>query len=327
MCGSESYLFYAFPAVAWAAQQARPDLEVHTLVENAGSTRAEHRRTMEAALGLQGRRHGCICLNADRWTAFTRNRIYLATLPLAQEAMPSRRADPWDDGWAPRFDGPLPVMMRNRANPGEAIRASAYQYQPRFLLYRREQWDIVPNHQLAEAVGRRLPEEAREAWNLLASGSVTRQNERLALPATRFLAEHGGVVGVRAPNTRERSRAMGLSEYISSLGLQDEQCYDAQGNHFDHAAISRRLASPLTAWLRGGDLQRHRYPSPEEVVQGYWPMYDMVAAGGCRPMPHPFPPEVRSFFSDLGQSLARASADHAAPRPLLPPAEHGRRGG
>ena len=66
VCGTDSYFFYAVPAVTWAAQQARPDLEVHTLVENAGSTRAEHRRTMEAALGLQGMRRNRKCLNADR---------------------------------------------------------------------------------------------------------------------------------------------------------------------------------------------------------------------------------------------------------------------
>ena len=160
---------------------------------------------------------------------------------------------------------------------------------------------------------------------MLARGPATRQSEHLTLPATRFLAGHGSIIGVRAPNTRERSRAMGLFEYISSLGLHDEQCYDAQGHHFDHAAIGRRIAGPFAAWLRGGALQRHSYPSPEEVVRGYWPLHDLVAAGGCRPMPHPFLPEVRNLFSDLGQNLARASTDDAAPRPPLLPAEHGRR--
>ena len=83
----------------------------------------------------------------------------------------------------------FPAMMRNRAGPAEAVRASAYQYQPRFLLYRREQWGTVPNDQLALAVGQRLPDDAREAWSLLARGLITRQNEHLALPATRCLAE------------------------------------------------------------------------------------------------------------------------------------------
>ena len=30
---------------------------------------------------------------------------------------------------------------------------------------------------------------------------------------------------------------MGLLEYISSLELGESTCYNAQGNHFDHAAI------------------------------------------------------------------------------------------
>ena len=78
---------------------------------------------------------------------------------------------------------------------------------------------IRRNDHLAATVGLRLPEDAPEAWALLTRGRIARQNESLALPTTRLRAEHGDIIGARAPETRERNRAMGLLEYIDALEL------------------------------------------------------------------------------------------------------------
>eukprot|EP00975_Prorocentrum_lima_P024062 5063357-Prorocentrum_lima.AAC.1 len=53
LCGQESRHFYAIPTVAYHLQTARPDLLAHTMVENAGAMRQEHRLAIMAALGLQ----------------------------------------------------------------------------------------------------------------------------------------------------------------------------------------------------------------------------------------------------------------------------------
>ena len=95
--------------------------------------------------------------------------------------------------------------------------------QPRLLSVRREQCDTVSNNQLAAAIGRRMPIAAQAAWRLLARYQITGHDEVAALPAARFLAQHGEGLGVRAPNIQERSRAMGFAEYMDTLGLDEEE--------------------------------------------------------------------------------------------------------
>jgi len=52
LCGRDSNLFYAVPAVAYASQVYRPDLAAHVLLEDAGSVQEAHKRAVLVALGL-----------------------------------------------------------------------------------------------------------------------------------------------------------------------------------------------------------------------------------------------------------------------------------
>eukprot|EP00974_Lingulodinium_polyedra_P009547 915426-Lingulodinium_polyedra.AAC.1 len=56
LAGPRSILFYALPVPARATAELRPDLRVHVLCENAGTTRPEFRRAMLLALGLSAER-------------------------------------------------------------------------------------------------------------------------------------------------------------------------------------------------------------------------------------------------------------------------------
>ena len=69
---------------------------------------------------------------------------------------------------------------------------------------------------------------------MLSRNLVGRSNEDTVLPAARFLAEHGDVVGARAPSTVERNKAMGLEAYMANLQTDESEAYDAQGNHFEY---------------------------------------------------------------------------------------------
>eukprot|EP00969_Alexandrium_andersonii_P307035 13573096-Alexandrium_andersonii.AAC.1 len=60
---------------------------------------------------------------------------------------PAPRADPWEEGWAPR-QTPLAPMMRSRGPSGPHFRASTFQYHPSLLLFSRDgAWhDLHPNN-------------------------------------------------------------------------------------------------------------------------------------------------------------------------------------
>eukprot|EP00974_Lingulodinium_polyedra_P063009 6082183-Lingulodinium_polyedra.AAC.1 len=64
----------------------RPDLAVHVLCENAGTTRPEFRRTMGKTLGLSPANVGdhIVQSEAGAWTALPRLRMLLSTLPATQ---------------------------------------------------------------------------------------------------------------------------------------------------------------------------------------------------------------------------------------------------
>eukprot|EP00969_Alexandrium_andersonii_P061604 2715289-Alexandrium_andersonii.AAC.1 len=53
LAGQDSYQFFVFPALAWLARRARPDIDVHVLAENSGKIGEPHRPTMVRLLGAQ----------------------------------------------------------------------------------------------------------------------------------------------------------------------------------------------------------------------------------------------------------------------------------
>ena len=98
VCGRDSYLFYAVPITAWLAERLRPGVLVQVMNENAGSMRDEHRLTMRSALGVRAKRAASQVVNPAAWTAFTRNRTLISTLPTAPTTTPPRRPCPWEEG-------------------------------------------------------------------------------------------------------------------------------------------------------------------------------------------------------------------------------------
>ena len=52
LCGDDSWNFYVFPLILHAARRARPDIDVHVTVENAGSMMEEFRVAIVRALGI-----------------------------------------------------------------------------------------------------------------------------------------------------------------------------------------------------------------------------------------------------------------------------------
>ena len=115
LAGRDSVHFFVFPALARVIQLARPDLHVHVLVENAGSTLPRHRECMRRALGICGGERKDLMIDAGQWAAFPRKHIFLSTLPWQPiVTWPPRRSAPWDSGWSPRPGYVMPAMLRSR---------------------------------------------------------------------------------------------------------------------------------------------------------------------------------------------------------------------
>ena len=285
LAGPDSRHFFAFPAVAWAAQWLRPDLRVHVMVENAGTTRGEHLQVMCHSLGLDPTPAVAPRIDAGEWTSFERARVFPSTLP--HFALPEQRRDPrpapWDAGWAMRFPGKMAVMTTAIGDDGGGgLRTSTFQYAPRYLLYQRSVWDGTADSRLAAAVEAAMPDETRPGWRVLRMGHLRADQESDAVPAARWIADRGLTIGIRTPNTVERARAMGLEGYygrLAAAGLDDRAIFSAQGNAFDHVAVDRRIGAAVVAWLRGGDLPPHIYPGPAVVERLYQEVRGPIATG------------------------------------------------
>ena len=94
---------------------------------------------------------------------------------------------------------------------------------------------------------------------------VNQQNEASVENVTRWMAVHGERHGYRTPNTRERSRAMGMEGYLTDLGLTERVLYDAQGNSFDPQAVEIRVMEGIRQRSNGEGLERHVYEAPSRV--------------------------------------------------------------
>ena len=62
-----------------------------------------------------------------------------------------------------------------------------------------------------------------------------------------------------------------------SRGLEEDQFFDAQGNHFDPAALLVRIARPITDWLQGEPLAQHTYPDIDALTTSYQELRSRVA--------------------------------------------------
>ena len=139
---------------------------------------------------------------------------------------------------------------------------------------------------------------------------------RDAIPTAQWIAANGEQFGFRTPNVAERSRAMGMADYLEgfrSLGMDDFQMFNAQGNSFDRAAVALRVREGLATWLAGGVLPRHAYPDPSEVLGVYGRLRAEVVAAGVAACVRPFPRDLQAaLLGGTATAVGRVACDTAA---------------
>lgn len=196
-------------------------------------------------------------------------------------------------------------MLRARNRGPGPIRASTYQYAPRFLVYRRDtEADLVPEQHIAGYIGAQLPPALRPAWNSIARGLVNRDSEQQAEVVADWISQHGPERGFRIPNVRERSRAMGMAAYLQELQLDERELYDGQGNSFDPQAVCLRLHEGLRSWLATGQLARHCFPMISVAHSAFQEVLSYVQQRGLHGVEHPFPYDLRGVLVlDPGNAL------------------------
>ena len=235
-------MFYAVPTVAWALQMMRPDVLVHTVVENAASMQQTHQTAILRAMGGLDPQLHLRAMNAGDWSAFPRNRYFFLTLEERNRVpTPQRRPPPWEEQWAPLpgTEAELGPMMRSRC--ADRTRASTVQYKPRALLYRRprhehdDQWAQMPIDHIILKILRRMPPHISDLYRrLIYARAISIELEREVEPALAWIDEHGREAGFRVPTAQERARATGRDAYLNALYPDDEvQLYNVVGNHFD----------------------------------------------------------------------------------------------
>ena len=174
-----------------------------------------------------------------------------------------------------------PMMRARQETP--FIVGPAYQYAPRSMLFSEEQeaWPLMSYKQTIAHIADRLPNERRDGWLAICSGTVLRGQVEVAAASTaRWIEQHGRDFGFRAPSVVERSRVMGLAEYHAQLGLTDPELYNAQGNSFDRALLPSCIGPTLRIWATGVDLPKHAFPTAAQVEQGYQVLRSEVEALG-----------------------------------------------
>ena len=151
-------------------------------------------------------------------------------------------------------------------------------------------------------------------WQLIERGTATGERERDAIPTAQWIAANGERFGFRTQNVVERSRAMGMADYLEGfrgLGMDDHQMFNAQGKSFDCAAVALRVREGLATWLTGGALPRHAFPDPAAVVGVYGRLRAEVVAAGVAACGHPFPRDLQATLlagAATALSLARGGA-------------------
>ena len=197
------------------------------------------------------------------------------------------------------------------------MRASTYQYAPGMLLYRRgTDWQDAPLSVCSQRIRQLLPPELRAGWQLIERGMATGERERDAIPTAQWIAANGERLGFRTPNVAERSRAMGMADYLEGfrgLGMDDYQMFNAQGNSFDRAAVALRVREGLATWLAGGALPRHAFPDPAAVASVYGRLRAEVVAAGVAACSLPFPRDLRAtLLAGVAVASSRATGVAAA---------------
>ena len=278
--GPDSSNYWAIPMIAWAVRQMRPDILVHPIVENAGQMEKLHKHAIMDSLNIPVESYA-VRLNTKAWGPFPRDRLFFSTLPPGRTIAPKiSRVNVWEAGWRPK-ENCLPTMMRSRGEVNGKPRASTYQYAPRCLLY-DTRWQHSSLSQIIKGIGDMMPDQVKKGWTLLAANQITDANEYAAIPTTEWLTEHGRNIGARIPSVAERGRAFGMWQYLDSLGMEERQLFDAQGNMFDKEALTRRFRHSVEAWLKGDtDLGNYQWRNPKELQKQWEGFAEVVKKKGA----------------------------------------------
>ena len=152
----------------------------------------------------------------------------------------------------------------------DELRASTFQYQPPCLLYRTDShWHLGDLLTVQRRIRDILPPELRQGWKHICEATCRDEDEGPAILTAQWINRHGEQHGFRTPRIGERARTIGSTHYQRQLNLTPRQLFDAQGNHFDPAAIMVRLFGTIRAWVSGQRPPAHSYPSPAEIHESY----------------------------------------------------------
>ena len=339
LCGGDSWNFYVFPLILYAAKHARPDIDVHVSVENAGSMMDKFKKAIAGALGIPvldahpgapreagaGDNPGDFApiVDARQFSPYTRKRIFFSTLPPARDlwAIRGGRPPPWDAGWERRSTsglGPLkdmPPMMRGRG-PCPGTRPSAYQFHPDFLLYSGNMLNVA-HFRIIPAITQAMPENVREGFRGImasrrATGDAARdpERERKTDAAAQWMHDNGTPLGFRAPRAAERARAFGMGRYLADLGLSEKELFDATGNMFDKDALLVRIGCPVKKWVNGEPVPARDAPSPTQTGAGYEALRESSAGAGVGTRPAPVPSDMPNLLKEMEGWDLRGEAEY-----------------
>ena len=260
--------------------------------------------------------------DSGSWGAFPCRRRYFMTLPeRGNITLPARRDAPWEPGWGPIMC-PIPSAIllypmtcsRDNVNP----RASTIQYHAQSLVYRYAEngnefdWHARPEQHVRAEIIRTMPSDVGALYRMLLRGHMSYAEERRMGPVIDWKHQEGPRLGYRVPNPTERARATGRAQYLSELGLNDVQLYNAVGNHFDPDALRARIRSPLSRATRDGTTPRHLYPTPADLSVMYQIVARVVVSNGIPAALSPFPPDLIRILTATRSS--GGMADHTCPR-------------
>ena len=121
-----------------------------------------------------------------------------------------------------------------------------------------------------------MPAHVREEFRgILASrgptgnGARDPERERKVDAAAQWMHESGTPLGFQTPNAGERARAFGMGQYLGSLGLSEQDLFDATGNMLDEDALLVRVRCPIKGWFNRGPVPARVTPTPTQIGVEY----------------------------------------------------------
>ena len=160
--------------------------------------------------------------------------------------------------------------------------------------------------QLGLFIHERLPRDLKGAWDYLRTANISGSVDRLEDLGS-WLAAEGPRLGIRAPNARERARALGVGTYATRLDVSDTALFNATSKATDGAAFLSRTEGPLAALFssttRGPPKQ---WPPEEHTLQTWTATHAALLAAGVPPDELIGPAPIRANLDLRNQAAQEA---------------------